>query len=245
MRTRTLAALAAAATLALALSVPAEAIDVTPMVTRLTPQQAAAGYRLSVKNTSATPITIELTPFRMTLDENGMRTLVEEKDDLLLFPPQSIIPPNREQVVQIRYVGDQQISEPRMYLVRTAQLPVRLAADESTPVGAEVQVAFNVNTHLFVSPPGVGPQVTVTETKRAPNGDVLVTVRNDGRGIAHLRTARYAVTGAGGVSVEVDGTKVELGEVSAVQAGAVRHLRIPASQLGGLSGEVTATVVPR
>lgn len=245
MRIRTLAAMAAAATLAVALTVPAQAIDVTPMVTRLTPQQAAVGYRLSVKNTSATPITVELTPFRMSLDDNGMRTLVEEKDDLLLFPPQSIIPANREQVVQIRYVGDRELSEPRMYLVRTTQLPVRLAADDSTPVGAEIQVAFNVNTHLFVSPPGATPQVTVTETKRAPNGDVLVTVRNGGRGIAHLRTARYAVAGAGGASIDIDPTKVELGEVSALQAGGVRHLRIPAAELDGLSGEVTATVVPR
>lgn len=244
MRIRNLAAMAVAATL-IAITVPAEAIDVTPMVTRLTPQQAAIGYRLSVKNTSSQPITVELTPFRMALDDNGRRTLTEENEDLLLFPPQSIIPPNREQVVQIRYVGPQQFSEPRMYLIRTAQLPVRLAADESTPVGAEVQVAFNVNTHLFVSPSGTAPRLELSDTRREANGDVTITVRNSGTGIAHLRTARYAVTGAGGQRVDIDATKVELGEVSALQAGGVRHIRIPADQVAGVSGDVTASITPQ
>ena len=241
MRIRTLTAMAVAASL-LTLSAPAQAIDVTPMVTRITAEAAQAGYRLSVKNTSAMPITVELTPFKMSVDENGKRTLVEEQDDLILFPPQSIIPPNREQVVQVRYVGEAQLNEGRMYLIRAAQLPVPLASDTSQPVGATVNIAFNVNTHLFISPDDAKATLTVVSSERAANGDVLMTVRNTGNGIAHLRTARYGVAGAGGARVDIDASQVEVGEVSALAGGAVRHIRIPAALLSGVPSDAAVSI---
>ena len=241
MRIKNLTAMAVAAAL-LVMSAPAQAIDVTPMVTRTTAQAAQAGYRLSVKNTSATPITVELTPFKMSVDENGKRTLVEEQNDLILFPPQSIIPPNREQVVQVRYVGEPQLNEARMYLIRAAQLPVPLAADSSQPVGASVDIAFNVNTHLFISPEGAVASLTVVDSQRASNGDILMTVRNTGNGIAHLRTARYGAVGAGGARIDIDAAQVEVGEVSALAGGAVRHIRIPAALLSGVPSDAAISI---
>lgn len=241
MRIRILTAIAVATTV-LALSAPVEAIDVTPMVTRLTPQAAQAGYRLSVKNTEAMPITVELTAYRMSVDENGKRTLVDEQNDLILFPPQSIIPPNREQVVQIRYVGDAQLAEARMYLIRAAQLPVPLAADASQPVGASVDIAFNVNTHLFIAPEGAAPNLTVAESQRAPNGDMLILLRNTGNGIAHLRAARYTAKGADGAPIQIDASKVQLGEVSALAGGASRRIRIPAALLSGVPADAAISI---
>jgi fimbrial chaperone protein len=220
----------------------ATAIDVTPMVTRLTTDAAAAGYRLSIRNTSATPITVEITPFRMSLDANGGRELEEDQGDLLVFPPQSIIPPNREQVVQIRYVGDRTIETPRMYLIRAAQLPILLAEDQSQPVGAEVQIAFNVNTHLFVSPPGAAADVVVSASERAPNGDMVLTLENRGTGIGHLRLARYAVTAPGGSPLAIDASKIDMGQVSALPAGASRQVRIPAELLANAPANAVPSV---
>lgn len=241
MRIKTLAAVTVAATV-LTLSAPVEAIDVTPIVTRVTPHAAQTGYRLSVKNTESMPITVEFTPFRMTVDENGKRTLVEEENDIILFPPQSIIPPNREQVIQVRYVGDPRLTEGRMYLIRAAQLPVPLASDTTQSVGATVNIAFNVNTHLFISPDGAEPQLAVVESQRAPNGDVLMTLRNTGKGIAHLRTARYGAAGPDGSRISIDASKVELGEVSALAGGASRHIRIPAALLSGAAANAAISV---
>lgn len=229
------------AVIATALLAPAAAtaIDVTPMVTRLT-TEAAAGYRLSVRNTSAMPITVEITPYRMTLDPSGGRILDEDDGDLLIFPPQTIIPPNREQVVQIRYVGDRMIAEPRMYLVRAAQLPILLAEDASEPVGAQVQIAFNINTHLFVSPPDAVAEVTVTNSQRTAEGDMLVTLHNDGSGIGHLRTARFTVASPGGRPIAIDAARIDMGQVSALPPGATRDIRIPAELLA----EAPANAVP-
>lgn len=219
-----------------------QALDVAPMVARLTPSGPGSAYRLSIKNTSATPVTIEIGAFRMEVDVDGKRSLTEEINDIVAFPPQSIIPPNREQIIQVRYVGAADIPAPRMYLIRAAQLPVDLAADSSAPVGAAVKVAFNINTHVFVSPPKASAVVVVSSAKRASNGDVLVVAQNTGSGIAYLREARYAVKDAAGREVDVPPGKVQLGQVSALPGGALRNMRIPADLLTGTTGEVSVTI---
>lgn len=219
----------------------AEAMQVSPMVTQITPSGPGASYRLAVRNDSATPITVEILCFKLAVDDQGMQTTTEDEGDLIAFPPQSLIPPGREQLVNMRYVGDAQIAEPRMYLVRAAQLPVALGDDPSENT-AQVKVAFNVNTHVFVSPPDAEPEVRVSSVQRDANGDALISVHNDGTGVARLRRAQYVLTDASGKEVEVEASEVQLGQVSALPAKRTRELRIPAAAIAALSGPLTAVI---
>lgn len=220
----------------------ARAIDVTPMVVRITPSGSNSSYRLSVKNTDDTPVTVELRAFRMEVDENGARTLTEEVNDLAIFPPQSIIPPNREQVVQVRYVGDPQ-APARMYLVRIGQLPISFSSEGSQAAGAAVQVVFNVNTHVLMAPAGAQPDLQIDSTRRESNGDLLIVVENRGAGFAQLRLARYLLTGTDGQTQEIPSASVQLGQVSTLPAGAKRNVRIPAALISSLGSDISASVV--
>ena len=78
MRLKLFAALMAATVLVSTALPPAWAIDVTPMVMHITPSGSGSGYRLSIRNTEDQPVTVELQAFRMTVDENGVRTLSDE-----------------------------------------------------------------------------------------------------------------------------------------------------------------------
>lgn len=220
----------------------AQAIDVTPMVAKITPSGSGSSYRLSVKNTEDTPVTVELQVFRMDVDENGARTLTEELDDLAIFPPQSIIPPNREQVVQVRYVGDPH-APARMYLVRVGQLPINFSSDGAQAAGAAVQVVFNINTHVLMAPAGAEPDLQITSTQRQENGDLLIVAENRGAGFAQLRLAKYVLTGAGGQTQEIPPANVQLGQVSTLPAGAKRNIRIPAALISSLGSDISASVV--
>lgn len=220
---------------------PANAIDVTPMVMHITPSGAHSGYRLSIKNTDDQPVTVEIQAFVMEVDEDGRRSLSEEVDDLAIFPPQSVIPPNREQVVQVRYIGASDAG-PRMYLVRVGQLPITFASEGGAETGAAVQVAFNVNTHVLMAPAGSRPALRVVSTRTADNGDVLVTAENQGVGFASLRQARYVLTAADGRVVEVAPEDVVLGQVSTLPGGARRNIRIPAALAPGIGANVTASI---
>lgn len=239
---RTIVSVAAALLLAASLGSSALALQASPMVSDVPPSGPKASYRLSVKNTESVPITIEMQAFRMSVDDNGKRTLTEETNDLTIFPLQSVIPPGREQLIQVRYIGDPKLTAPRMYVVRAAQLPIQTkAASSSADVSASVMVAFNINTHLFVSPVGSKPDIEVQSAKPAGDGGLLVSIHNKGTGIAALRAAKYVVS-SGGRQVEIAPEDVDLGDVSALPPGAVRLAKVPAKALQGLSGEMTATV---
>lgn len=221
----------------------AHAIDVTPMVMSITPSGTNSGYRLSVKNTEDQPVTVELQAFEMKVDENGVRTLSEEVDDLAIFPPQSVIPSNREQVVQVRYVGAPDAS-PRMFLVRVGQLPITFSSDPvaAAAAGAAVQIAFNVNTHVLMAPAAARPDVRVVSTVAAANGDILIVAENHGAGFAPLREARYTLKAADGRTVSIRPEDVVLGQVSTLPGGARRNIRIPAALAQGIGEGATALI---
>lgn len=222
----------------------ASAMQVSPMVAEIAPSGPRSTYRMTIRNDSATPITVEIMSFKLDVDDKGTQTLGEDPGDILAFPPQSIIPPGREQLVNIRYVGDAAIASPKMYVVRAAQLPVRLgdAQGDAPSDAAEVKVAFNINTHVFVSPPDAEPEIRVSSIRRAENGDALISVFNAGSGIARLRRARYQLTDSAGHQVEPAASDVQLGQVSALPAGQSRDLLIPAAAIAALSGEITAVI---
>src|SRR5690606_6858425 len=155
-------------------------------------------------------------------------------------PVRTVTRPNREQVVEVRYLGDS-APEGRMYLVRAAQLPIDMKAitgeDEA---GADVKLAFTINTYVFVAPANARAAVEVSSVSRAANGDILLTARNTGDGFAHLREARFTLKTADGKAHEVPAADVDVGEVSVMAGGATRNMRIPAALAAGADGDVTA-----
>jgi len=222
---------------------PAEAMDVSPMISKVTPSGSGSSYRMTVRNDSATPATVEIETYRMQVDANGARSLVEDDKDITVFPVQSVIPANREQVIQVRYTGDA-TEEGRMYLVRAAQLPINMqTTPDDSGVGADIQVAFTINTYVFVAPPRARAEVQVTAVSRQPNGDVILTAHNSGTGFAYIRESRIILKTADGKMHEVPAAEVDVGEVSVIAGGATRQVKIPAALAASASGDLTASIV--
>ena len=234
----------AVAALILSLGAPGDGrtMDVSPMVAKITPTGSASSYRLTVRNDSAAAATVEIEVYRMLVDETGARSLTPEDNDIVVFPVQSVIPPNREQVVQVRYLGEAG-GEGRMYLVRAAQLPINMQTTTADgDAGADVKVAFTINTYVFVAPASARAAVEVTSVSRASNGDVLLSARNTGTGFAHLREARFTLTTSDGKAHVVPAAEVDVGEVSVIAGGATRQIRIPAALAASATGDVTASI---
>lgn len=243
MTRRGFAALLAATVLMTGVTAPAYAMDITPMVSKITPTGSGSSYRMTIRNTSAVPATVEIEVYRMQVDDKGERSLVAEDNDIVAFPVQSVIPANREQVVQIRYIGDP-VEEGRMYLVRAAQLPINMPTTTAEGgAGADVQVAFTINTYVFVAPARSRGVIDVTSVTRAPNGDILLETRNTGNGFAYLREAKITLKTADGKTIDIAPADIDVGQVSAVSGGATRQVRIPAALAATAAGDVTASIV--
>lgn len=224
----------------------AQGYQVQPMLATIAPSGPESRLSMSIKNTGAVPITLELTPFRATVDEAGTPTRVDEEKDVLIYPAQTAIEPGKEQTVQVRYIGDPALAEARMYGVRVSQLPV--SAPGFTPgtstsgASSDVKVSFNFLSHIIVSPDTARPAITVEDAGRDANGDLILRITNAGAGIAVLSAADFKLTDAAGKSVTLTPEDLKIGDFSAFLPRQTRRATVSATDLAGLVGTITPTI---
>lgn len=221
----------------------AQGYQVQPMVATIEPSGANARLTMSIKNTGAVPITLEMTPFRATADEAGTPTRVDEEKDILLFPPQAVLGPGKEQAVQVRYIGDPSLAEARMYGVRVSQLPVTAQGMAgSSGAASDVKVSFNFLSHIVVSPAAARPAVQVEDAGRAPNGDLLLRITNTGPGIAILGTSQLKLADGAGKTVTLDPDRLKAGDFGALMPRQARRGLVASKDVAGLVGPIKPTL---
>ncbi|MCV5978794.1 hypothetical protein OFO29_41270, partial [Escherichia coli] len=69
------------------------------MSAEMAPLGKRAQMTMRVENTSTVPLTVELQPYFMTMDEYGNETIVPADEELLVIPVTAIIEPGRAQSV--------------------------------------------------------------------------------------------------------------------------------------------------
>ena len=213
------------------------------MVQNVTPSGSTANYRLMIRNTNAMPITLEITPYRVSVDDKGdvVRTL--EEADVILFPPQTVVPPTREQAIQVRYVGDPSITSGRIYAIVVAQLPVDFSMESAEGgTATQVKIGFDFVSHMIVNPTSSTANLVVGATRRATNNDLIFDVENQGNAVVVMRTAEWTLTGEDGRSQPIHSDEIAMGTFGALLPGGRRTLTIPADKLAGVNGAASVAV---
>ena len=111
---------------------------------------------ITVENTFATPLTVELKIEELSFDENGAHGTGKDPGDLLIFPPQAIIQPGDTQSFRVQWVGDPDVKQSKHYYVTVAQLPVQMPAGQSA-----IQILYNFQVLVSVKPTGGKPDIKV------------------------------------------------------------------------------------
>ena len=234
-------ALAAASCLGLAPC--ALAHEVQPMIANVAPSGAASSYRLMVRNTDAKPITLEISPLRVLVDDTGTARRAPELADVILFPPQTLVNPGQEQAIQVRYVGDPAIKEGRVYAILVSQLPIDFTSvgndDNST---TKIKVGFDFVSHMVVQPPSAVPNLNITGVQHQQNGDISFDVLNTGNGVALLRSAQWILKSSTGKTLTVPADSVSFGKFGAILPGGRRAMTISAALVSELKNDVTVAI---
>lgn len=224
----------------------AQGYQVQPMLATIAPSGANSRLTMSIKNSGAVAITLELIPFRATVDESGKATRIDEEKDVLIYPSQTSIDPGREQTVQVRYIGDPALVEARMYGVRVSQLPISapgyVGGSSTSGASSDVKVSFNFLSHIIVSPATAHSVVTVADMGRASNGDMMLDINNSGAGIAVLKASDFKLTDASGKIVVLAPDDLHIGDFSAFMPKQNRKATVPAKDLVGLVGVIKPTI---
>ena len=123
--------LGAALLLGMGLPWPAQATTVTPVVVDLQTNGRSVVSNVSVNNTGASDLPMEVTIQPLEAQESGLVPKGSDTGDLLVVPPTAIIPAGQTQTFRVQWVGDPDLAASKHFFVNVAQLPVKLPEGQS------------------------------------------------------------------------------------------------------------------
>ena len=145
---------------------PALAMTVQPVVINLTTAGRGMTQVITVENTFATALPVELRVQELVVDDEGVRITNVDPGDLLVFPPQALIEPGQTQSFRVQYVGDPALAASKHYYVTVAQLPVKLPEGQSA-----IQILYNFQVLVSVAPTGVKPDLSIESAEIGHNAE--------------------------------------------------------------------------
>ena len=168
------------------------AMTVQPVVVNLTTSGRGMSQVITVENTFANPLPVEMRIQDLALNENGVQGTGTDSGDLLVFPAQALIQPGQTQTFRVQYVGNPDLARSKHYYVTVAQLPVQMPQGESA-----IQILYNFQVLVSVSPTGARPAIAVTsaEIARDAAGHPVpaITVTNSSTAHGYLSNGRLRI----------------------------------------------------
>lgn len=168
------------------------AMTVQPVVLNLTTAGRGMTQTFTVENTFANPLPVEIRVQDLNLTENGVEGTGNDPGDLMVFPQQAMIQPGQTQTFRVQYVGNPDLARSHHYYVTVAQLPVQMPQGQSA-----IQILYNFQVLVSVSPTGVRPAIAVTGAAidRNANGRPVpvITVTNSTTAHGYLSNGRLRI----------------------------------------------------
>ena len=202
-------------------AVNAQSYKINPLRVELDTSGSETRGQFTVVNSGAEPVTIDLAPRRLEIAENGDVQETDAIDDFVIFPPQMIVGPKKEQLVRVQYIG----SGPAAYYLAFEQVPVSFSEEDVS----SVKIGLTYKAMIIVNEPDAKPDVSA-EVEGA--GDALQLVLKN-TGAAHTRLTNYIVEPASGGAEGVALKDINYGASSLLMAGQTR--RLPISEVAGFS----------
>jgi P pilus assembly chaperone PapD len=236
----------AALLLGMGLAWPARATTVTPVVVDLQTNGRGVVSNVSVNNTGASDLPMEVTVQPLEAQESGLVPKGPDTGDLLVVPPSAIIPAGQTQTFRVQWVGDPDLAASKHFFVSVAQLPVKLPEGQSA-----VQIVYNFQVLVNVSPPGQKADLAIRSVaigdhqgKPAP----VITVSNSGRAHGYLSQHRLRIVEKDAGGAEIFSKTLGGGEFQQVvgygliASGQTRKLTLPIDLPSG-TGQLTVTLL--
>jgi fimbrial chaperone protein len=168
------------------------AMTVQPVIINLSTSGRGMSQVISVENTFANPLPVEIRVDELSLDSSGVHGTGKDPGDLLVFPAQALIQPGQTQAFRVQYVGDPDLARSKHYYATVAQLPVKLPEGQSA-----IQILYNFQVLVSVAPQGAKPALKIegAEVGRNAAGKPVpvITLSNDSPAHGYLSRGRLRI----------------------------------------------------
>lgn len=226
----------------------ADAMTVQPVVVDLQTAGRAMSQVITVENTFATPLPVELTVQELELTPTGLKQTGKDPGDLLIFPPQALISPGQTQTFRVQFVGDPALAVSKHYYATVAQLPVKLPEGQSA-----IQILYNFQVLVSVAPAGVKSKLAIASAGLGKNEAgkpvPVITIQNGSPAHGYLSNGQLRIIEKDAAGTEVfrktmSGAEIQqsmgFGLVGGNQS---RQMTLPI-ELPRADGSVEATYTP-
>jgi fimbrial chaperone protein len=168
------------------------AMTVQPVVVDLRTAGRQMSALVTVENSFTTPLPVELKVREGRFEVNGLQQTETESNDLLVFPPQALIPPGQSQSFRIQWVGDPVVNGSKHYFITVAQLPVELPAGQNS-----IQILYNFQVIASVGANGAKPALrvlsTAIEKNQAGIARPVLELQNTGTNYGYLADGQVRI----------------------------------------------------
>ncbi len=147
---------ALAALLLIGLSATAGASRVSPMIVELDPTGRGSIARIDLVNDGLRDLPFEVQMMRGVITPEGSLELTPADAEFVVFPAQTLVESNSQQVFRIQYVGEGALDRSEVYYMAIRQIPVAF-----DPGVSQVQMVVNFNVLVNVVPDGAVAEPTV------------------------------------------------------------------------------------
>lgn len=182
---------------------------------------------LRISNTFQSPAAFSIGVVHRNFDGDGRETAGgDAAGSFVIFPPQTLIPAGRSQIVRLQWVDTAAVTSTAFYDIVFEQLPLSLDNTDADQSPVALSILVNVRARLYVSPPGSEPEINIAAV-RAEGRKVVFDVTNAGARYHLLRNGTLSVTCTGGQGLELSGEDLLAGlGGSLVRSGETRTFRL-------------------
>lgn len=225
---------------------PAGATTVSPVVVDLQSSGRTVVSNVSVNNTGAGPLPMEVTIQPLKATDKGFEPDGVDEENLLVVPPTAIIPAGQTQTFRVQWVGDPAMDISKHYYVSFNQLPVKLPEGESA-----VQIVYNFQVLVNVASAAGKADLSIESAavgehdgKPAP----MLTVKNSGNAYGYLSQHRLQIVEKDAAGKEIFSKTMagaefqQLVGYGLVAANQVRTFLLPI-ELPSKAGQVSVTLL--
>lgn len=172
------------------------AFNFSPMSQIIEVGQGQKGGQFLIDNDGPTNIAVELSVKERKMNENGEETLLDTKD-VLVFPPQVIIPPGEKRTIRVSLSGLGDLKEEKSYRVIAEQLPLKV--DPKMKDQAGIQMLMKFVAALYATPSGAKSDVTVvSQTSNGKELQLLVENKGTKHQLLNNPVLKYSLKGKNG-----------------------------------------------
>lgn len=168
----------------------AHAFKVEPMSAEMSPIGKGTQMKMRIENTSSKPLTVELYPLSMTMNEYGKETITPADDDLLVIPVTAIIQPGSSQSIMVRYLGDPSITVSKAYRIAIKQVAIQRASEDQS----QVHFLLQFNTLINVRPKNALAELTVKSITQNNDKNWVLEIINSGNSYGRLTKSIWRVS---------------------------------------------------